>query len=73
MKTLLIYPPFHRLHGLRNRFFPIGLGYLAGALQAKGHSVFIYNAENYDVDEPLNTRNSLDAWQQFNAYQSAAG
>jgi len=53
MKTLLVYPPFERLHGTQNRFFPIGLGYLAGALGSAGKEVAIYNAENYDDDEGL--------------------
>ena len=51
LKTLLVYPPFHRLHGLKNRFFPIGLGYLAGALKAGGFEVAIYNSENYEDKE----------------------
>ena len=72
MKTLLIYPPFHRLHNLPNRFFPIGLGYLAGALKAKGHTAAIYNAENYDDHEPLREgRSHSDTYHQFDAYQRA--
>jgi radical SAM superfamily enzyme YgiQ (UPF0313 family) len=72
MKTLLIYPPFHRLHGLPNRFFPIGLGYLAGALKAAGHEAAIYNAENYDDREGLRESRSLSqTFERFDAYQQA--
>jgi radical SAM superfamily enzyme YgiQ (UPF0313 family) len=72
MKTLLVYPPFHRLHGLKNRFFPIGLGYLAGALRAKDYEVAIYNAENFDDREPLySTRNHSETFRLFDAYQAA--
>jgi len=72
MKTLLVYPPFHRLHGLKNRFFPIGLGYLAGALRDAGQEVAIYNGENFDDDEPLSeSRNHTDTFTHFQAYQDA--
>lgn len=72
MKTLLIYPPFHRLHNLKNRFFPIGLGYLAGALKEAGHEVAIYNAENFDDDELLTEeRTYAETYNCFDAYQAA--
>ncbi len=44
MKVLLINPPFHRLMGLKNIFFPIGLAYLASYIK-KYHDVAIYNSE----------------------------
>jgi radical SAM superfamily enzyme YgiQ (UPF0313 family) len=72
LKTLLVYPPFHRLHGLKNRFFPIGLGYLAGALRAAGHEAAIYNGENYDDDEPLDDgRTHAGIFDHFQRYQDA--
>ena len=72
MKTLLVYPPFHRLHGLRNRFFPIGLGYLAGALRAAGHEAAIYNGENFDDDEPVaDSRSHSNTFLSFQKYQDA--
>jgi len=72
MKTLLVYPPFHRLHGLKNRFFPIGLGYLAGAVKSAGYEVAIYNAENYDDDEGLgDSRSHSDTYEHFQKYQDA--
>ena len=72
MKTLLVYPPFHRLHRLKNRFFPIGLGYLAGALRTANQEVAIYNAENYDDGEPLlEGRNHSETFKAFDYYQDA--
>lgn len=72
MRTLLVYPPFHRLHALKNRFFPIGLGYLAGALKAHGLENAIYNAENFDESEPmLVSRSHSDTYAQFQKYQDA--
>src|SRR5262249_35602781 len=63
---------FHRLHQLKNRFFPIGLGYLAGALRAANQDVAIYNAENFDDDEPLSdSRSHTDQFTHFQGYQDA--
>src|SRR5688572_5492397 len=71
-RTLLIYPPFHRLHSLRNRFFPIGLGYLAAALKAEGFDAAIYNAENYDDGESMGDgRSHSDTYAYFQKYQDA--
>ncbi len=71
-RTLLIYPPFHRLHSLKNRFFPIGLGYLAGALKAAGFEAAIYNAENYDDRETMHDgRSHSDTYAYFQKYQDA--
>jgi radical SAM superfamily enzyme YgiQ (UPF0313 family) len=72
MKTLLVYPPFHRLHGLKNRFFPIGLGYLAGALKAAGYPVAVYNAENHDNHEGLlDDQSHSNIFSHFDSYQYA--
>lgn len=46
MNILLINPPFHRLIGMEDSYFPIGLGYLASSLDKAGFYVKIYNAEN---------------------------
>ena len=45
MKILLIDPPFYRLIGYYNRYFPISLAFLAGVLQKEGHEVLIYDAD----------------------------
>ena len=53
LKILLVNPPFHRLHGLEDVFFPIGLGYLASMLDIHGFNVKIYNMENSREQLPL--------------------
>jgi len=45
MRILLIDPPFKRLTGLVNNYFPIGLGYLAAVARNKGHEVSIYEVD----------------------------
>ncbi len=45
MKILLIDPPFYRFMGLENRYFPIGLGYIAASLRDSGHEVMIYSVD----------------------------
>ena len=45
MKVLLIDPPFYRFIKYYNRYFPLGLAYLAAVLRDKGHDVLIYDAD----------------------------
>jgi len=45
VKVLLILPPFNRLYGIGNGYFPIGLGSIAAYLNQNGFDVKIYNAE----------------------------
>lgn len=45
MKVLLIDPPFYRFIGYYNRYFPLGLAYLAAVLRKEGHEVLIYDAD----------------------------
>lgn len=45
MKILLIDPPFYRFIRYYNRFFPLGLAYLAAVLRDNGHEVLIYDAD----------------------------
>ena len=45
VKILLIDPPFYRFMGIENRYFPIGLGYIAASLRDQGHEVRIYSAD----------------------------
>lgn len=50
-KVLLINPPFQRLKGVYNLYFPLGLGYLASALKESRFDCGIYNVENAQADE----------------------
>jgi radical SAM superfamily enzyme YgiQ (UPF0313 family) len=45
MRILLIDPPFYRFIGYYNRYFPLGLAYLAAVLQKEDHEVLIYDAD----------------------------
>lgn len=45
MKILLIDPPFYRFIGYYNRYFPLGLAYLAAVLRKEGHEVLIYDVD----------------------------
>ncbi|MDP2689319.1 MAG: radical SAM protein, partial [Deltaproteobacteria bacterium] len=45
MKILLIDPPFYRFIRYFNRFFPLGLAYLAAVSREAGHDVAIYDAD----------------------------
>jgi radical SAM superfamily enzyme YgiQ (UPF0313 family) len=68
MKVLLINPPFQRLQGIINDYFPLGLGYLAGVAAEKGHDVRIYNAEFMKPNEtrlPEKNMNLLNSYPQY--------
>lgn len=49
VKVLLIDPPFYRLIGFYNRYFPIGLVSVGTALRDAGHEVIVYDAD-YNED-----------------------
>ena len=45
MKVLLIDPPFYRLIGFYNRYFPLGLVSVGTVLKEAGHEVVVYDAD----------------------------
>src|SRR5574340_206508 len=45
MNILLVDPPFYRFFNYYNRYFPLGLSYLASILKKAGHQVIIYDAD----------------------------
>lgn len=45
MKILLVDPPFYRFIKYYNRYFPLGLAYLAEVLRKQGHETLIYDAD----------------------------
>lgn len=68
MKILLINPPYTRLKGLRDIYFPMGLGYIASSLEKAGHFVRIYNVENSpkgEAEENWDYVNRLDAFELY--------
>lgn len=69
-RVLLINPPFQRLKGVNNLYFPLGLGYLAGSLKAAGFDCGIYNAENPQADE-VTPHNHTSLLEQHHKYIEA--
>jgi radical SAM superfamily enzyme YgiQ (UPF0313 family) len=68
MRVLLISPPYTRFKGLVQRFFPIGLGYIAAILKQSGHEAVVYNAENPGFDEGVESwglSNRLTAFEHY--------
>lgn len=45
MRVLLIDPPFYRIFGFYNRYYPLGLVSLGTVLRDAGHEVLIYDAD----------------------------
>lgn len=48
MKVLLLAPPFYRLIGLYNRYFPYGLLAVATAVRRAGHPLLVHDADFND-------------------------
>ena len=69
-RVLLINPPFQRLKGVSNLYFPLGLGYLASSLKQAGFECRIYNAENPQADEVV-PHNHLSLLKQHHRYVEA--
>jgi len=42
LRILLIDPPFYRFIGYYNRYFPLGLAYLAAVLRKEGHEAILF-------------------------------
>ena len=55
-KILLINPPYHRLKGMKDIFFPLGIGYLGSFLREKNpqRTIKLYNSENPSHEEVSN-------------------
>lgn len=45
MNILLINPPFYRIIGFYNRYFPFGVALLSAVLRGLGHDVRVYDAD----------------------------
>lgn len=69
MKIFLIDPPFYRIFGFYNRYFPIGVTAIGTILKEAGHNISVYDADaNYnptDMDYtrlPQKYQNYLDSF-----------
>lgn len=63
MKVLLIDPPFKSFAELFSMFFPLGLGYLAGAAKRAG-----YECKILDMDSVESKDGSIDLTKEYNSY-----
>jgi radical SAM superfamily enzyme YgiQ (UPF0313 family) len=68
MKVLLIEPPFHRFMGLYRHYYPLGLAYIAAALESRNHVVEIYDAEH---DPRAKFRSFLETSHDYTQYLDA--
>jgi len=71
MRILLIEPPFQRLKGIYQIFFPLGLGYIAGTLRREGHTVAIYKTDIPAQGERLKQEKNLTLLKEHRTYRSA--
>lgn len=53
MKVLLISPPFYRILGFYNRYFPFGVTLLGSILKENGYQVTVYDADCYVNPESI--------------------
>lgn len=53
MRILLISPPFYRILGFYNRYFPFGITLLGTVLKEKGYEVLVYDADCYTSPESI--------------------
>jgi anaerobic magnesium-protoporphyrin IX monomethyl ester cyclase len=53
MRVLLINPPFYRIIGFYNRYFPLAITIIATVLKKAGHEVMVYNADLYKNPQNL--------------------
>ncbi|HAF96479.1 MAG TPA: hypothetical protein DER10_03575 [Elusimicrobia bacterium] len=54
MRILLIAPPFYQFIGFYNRYFPLGLAYLAAVLKERGHEVSVYDSDTNINPDKMN-------------------
>src|SRR3972149_5461306 len=73
MRILLIDPPFYRIFGFYNRYFPIGVTTVGTTLKEGGHTVLVYDADcndnPTDIDYtrlPVKYRQYLDSFKAEN-------
>lgn len=52
-KILLISPPFYKILGVYNRYFPFGIVQLATVLREKGYDAKVYDADYYADPETI--------------------
>ncbi len=65
MKALLIAPPFYRLLGLYNRYFPYGLLCIATAVRDAGHDVRLLDADFNEAPDSADFYGMADRYPRY--------
>ena len=65
MKILLIDPPFQRFMDFKKYYIPLGLLYIAGELQKKGHDVWVYDADYNPNGKSLEFLDKMEHYQLY--------
>lgn len=65
MKVLLIDPPFYRLIGFYNRYFPLGLVTVGTVLRDAGHQVRVYDADCNENPRAMDYRRLPEHYPQY--------
>jgi anaerobic magnesium-protoporphyrin IX monomethyl ester cyclase len=65
MKILLLEPPFERFQGIKRAFFPLGLAYVAAYIEARGHTVEIYDVEHTKETNIIPYAEAANCYQKF--------
>ncbi|MCL4383939.1 B12-binding domain-containing radical SAM protein [Patescibacteria group bacterium] len=60
MKIMLVSPPFYRILGLYNRYYPFALVLLGTILKKEGYQVAVYDADFYLKPETINYAQILE-------------
>lgn len=65
MRILLVAPPFYRIFGLYNRYFPIGITTVGTSLATAGHTVLVYDADCNDKPAYMDYTNRTEQFRQY--------
>jgi anaerobic magnesium-protoporphyrin IX monomethyl ester cyclase len=65
VKILLIDPPFQKFMDFKKYYIPLGLLYLAGELEKRGHEVSVYDADYHPKGESLEFSEKLGHYQLY--------
>lgn len=65
MRVLLIVPPFYRIIGMYNRYFPFGVTSIGTYLNAVGHDALIYDADYNERPTDMNFAHLMEKYQMY--------
>ncbi|MFA6250155.1 MAG: radical SAM protein [Candidatus Shapirobacteria bacterium] len=65
MKILLVSPPFYKILGMYNRYFPFGITILGTILEEKGYKVKVYDADYYSDPETIDYAKMANSYAKY--------